>query len=86
MFLSGLGAPWLIASIYWEITDPLVGFNVKAAGLEFSTTLYIILGIIGRTGFVSHLKIVLCSISKAPFKSIKLRIMTKLKSCIQPYL
>ena len=53
--LSGLGAPWLIASIYWEITDPLTGFNVKAAGLEFSTTLYIILGIIGRTGFVGQL-------------------------------
>ena len=48
----GLGAPWLVASIYWEITNPLVGFNVKAAGLEFSTTLYIILGVIGRTGFV----------------------------------
>ena len=50
--LSGLGAPWLVASIYWEVTDPLVGFNVAAAGLEFSTILYIILAMIGRTGFV----------------------------------
>ena len=53
--LSGLGAPWLVASIYWEISDPLVGFNVKAAGLEFSTILYIIIGLIGRTGFVKAL-------------------------------
>ena len=26
---SGLGLPWLVASIYWEISDPAVGFVVQ---------------------------------------------------------
>ena len=45
---SGLGFPWLVASIYWEVHDPEVGFIVKAGGLEFSTSLYIILAMLGR--------------------------------------
>ena len=45
--ISGLGFPWLVASIYWQVQDPDTGFIVEAPGLEFSTTLYIILAILG---------------------------------------
>ena len=43
----GLGLPWLVASIYWEIKSPEVGFIVQAGGLEFSTSLYLVISILG---------------------------------------
>ena len=43
----GLGLPWLVASIYWEIRNPEVGFKVQAGGLEFSTSLYLVISILG---------------------------------------
>ncbi len=43
----GLGLPWLVASIYWEIKMPEVGFIVKAGGLEFTTSLYLVISVLG---------------------------------------
>ena len=43
----GLGLPWLVAAIYWEIKMPEVGFIVKAGGLEFTTSLYLVISVLG---------------------------------------
>ena len=32
---SGLGFPWLVASIYWEYYDPVVGFEVNSKSINF---------------------------------------------------
>ena len=43
----GLGFPWLLAAIYWEVVDPEVGFLVPAAGLSFQVLIYTICAILG---------------------------------------
>ena len=58
---SGLGFPWLVASIYWEVHGQEMGFIVQAAGLEFSTSLYIILAILGRNHYSVLYYLFLCS-------------------------
>ena len=45
----GLGFPWLIASVYWEIVDPQVGFLVPASGLSFQVLVYSICAVIALT-------------------------------------
>ena len=34
-YQSGLGFPWLVASIYWEYYDPVVGFEVNSKSINF---------------------------------------------------
>ena len=45
----GLGFPWLIAAVYWEIVDPQVGFLVHASGLSFQVLVYSICAVIALT-------------------------------------
>ena len=45
----GLGFPWLIASVYWEVVNPQVGFLVPASGLSFQVLVYCIGAVIALT-------------------------------------
>ena len=36
-----------MASIYWEVRKPEVGFVVPAGGLEFATMLYLVISVTG---------------------------------------
>ena len=42
----GLGLPWLIASIYYKVTDD-IGYKVPAGGLDFSVMLFLICCVVG---------------------------------------
>ena len=48
----GLGFPWLVASIYWEVVKPQVGFQVPAAGLAFQVKAYTVCAVLGLSLFV----------------------------------
>ena len=52
----GLGFPWLIASIYWEVVNPEVGFIVPASGLSFQVVVYTICAVVGLTLIVIRRK------------------------------
>ena len=45
----GLGFPWLVAAIYWEVVDPTIGFQVPSEGLSFQVLIYTICAVIGLT-------------------------------------
>ena len=52
----GLGFPWLVASIYWEVNNPLVGFQVPSGGLSFQVVIYTICSVTGLTLIVMRRK------------------------------
>ena len=36
---AGLGLPWLLGAIYWEYTDPVMGFQVNSLSLNFQVSI-----------------------------------------------